>query len=207
MQADFHMEHEYEGPVFGIDEVGRGPLAGPVVAACVYIPPPIRNHPFVSDIKDSKKLSKPKLKILNGLIHDYCEVSIAEHTPQEIDEMNILQASLSAMKNACSFMMHLHPECALIDGNKVPLNMPVNSKAVIKGDGISKSIAAASIVAKYYRDEIMEKLHKEFPYYGWDRNVGYPTTQHRSAIEQHGITPYHRKTFAPVRNFINKQSA
>lgn len=206
MQADFHLEDEYKGTVFGLDEVGRGPLAGPVVAACVYIPPTMRTHPFVSDIKDSKKLSKPKLKILNGLIHEYCEVSIAEHTPQEIDEMNILQASLSAMKQACEAMMHLSPECALIDGNKIPQDMPVNSKAVVKGDGISKSIAAASIVAKYYRDEVMEKLHQEFPHYGWNSNVGYPTIQHRDAIKQHGMTPHHRKSFAPIRDFIQKQS-
>lgn len=201
--ADFSFEDEYDAPVFGVDEVGRGPLAGPVVAACVFIPPEIRRHPFISDVKDSKKLSKPKLKILNGLIHEYCTVEIAEHSPVEIDEMNILQASLSAMKKACNQMNRLSPKCILIDGNKIPEGLE-NGQAVVKGDSISKSIAAASIVAKFHRDAIMEKLHKDFPQYGWNNNVGYPTAQHRDAIIQHGITIHHRRSFGPVKKYLEE---
>lgn len=199
---DFSIEDQYNGPVFGVDEVGRGPLAGPVVAACVHIPLKIRSHPFIKDIKDSKKLSKPKLKIINGLIHEYCDVSIIERSPAQIDEMNILQASLCAMKSACD-KMSLKAERILIDGNKVPAELS-NAQCVIKGDNISKSIAAASIVAKYYRDKIMERLHEEFPQYSWNKNVGYPTAEHRNAIEKFGITIHHRRTFGPVRKYIDQ---
>lgn len=205
--TDFTLEDGYGGPVIGIDEVGRGPLAGPVVAACVYIPPEIRSHPFIKDIKDSKKLSKPKLKILNALINQHCHVSIASHTPEEIDQLNILEASLSAMKQACEELLHTKPIYALIDGNITPPDMPIASQTVTKGDNKSKSIAAASIVAKYYRDEIMRNLHNEFPHYGWDKNVGYPTAQHRDAIEQFGVTLHHRKSFSPVRKYIERFEA
>lgn len=205
--CDFSLEDSFDGAVIGVDEVGRGPLAGPVVAAGVYIPPEIRNHPFVSDIKDSKKLSKAKIKILNTLIHDYCAVSIFSHSPAEIDSMNILNASLSAMAKACAGLTEVQPICALIDGNRTPPNMSVKTQCVIKGDSISKSIAAASIVAKYHRDQIMCNLHEKHPYYGWDNNVGYPTAQHRAALVQYGITPHHRKSFAPVKNALLQCSA
>lgn len=202
---DFKLEDEYDGPVFGVDEVGRGPLAGPVVAACVYIPPAIRTHPFVTELKDSKKLSKPKLRILNSLIHEFCDVEIAEHSPEEIDSLNILQASLSAMNIACSRMKTDAANCVLIDGNKVPQGI-INGRAITKGDSLSKSIAAASIVAKFYRDSIMERLHDEFPHYGWNKNVGYPTAQHRDAIEKHGITIHHRRSFGPIRRYMESQN-
>lgn len=197
---DFLLEDQYDAPVFGVDEVGRGPLAGPVVAACVYIPPDIRSHPFVSDIKDSKKLSKPKLKILSGLIHEYCEVQIVENGPKVIDELNILQASLNAMKTACD-NMPLRPAQIFIDGNRIPANLD-NVRCIIKGDNKSKSIAAASIVAKFHRDQIMERLHDEFPHYGWNKNVGYPTPEHKIAIQKFGITIYHRKSFGPVKRYL-----
>ena len=199
---DFSIENEYEGPVYGIDEVGRGPLAGPVVAACVYIPEKIHHHPFVSDIKDSKKLSKIKLKLLNTLIHKHCPVSIAACSPEEIDRHNILNASLIAMKTAFEGMKNLNPHCVLIDGNRAPKDMNVELRTIVKGDNISKSIAAASIVAKFHRDQIMEQLHAEFPDFGWNKNVGYPTAHHRQAILKFGITPYHRKSFGPVKSYI-----
>ena len=202
---DFSLEDQYDGNVIGIDEVGRGPLAGPVVAASVYIPDDIRLHSFVSDIKDSKKLSKPKLKILNSLIHEYCIVSITEVPPKKIDELNILQASLLAMRQSCEFIDNLDIKCALIDGNKTPKEMPCAAQHVVKGDSISKSIAAASIVAKHHRDSIMEELALAHPHYGWERNVGYPTPEHRDAIKQFGITKHHRKSFAPVRIYMESR--
>lgn len=202
---DFSLENQYDGKVIGIDEVGRGPLAGPVVAASVYIPDDIRQHSFVSDITDSKKLSKPKLKILNSLIHEYCIVSIAEVSPEKIDELNILQASLLAMQQSCKSIDNIDIKYALIDGNKIPKDMPCAAQYVVKGDSISKSIAAASIAAKHYRDSIMEQLATKHPHYGWERNVGYPTPEHRAAIEQFGITEHHRKSFAPVRRYMESR--
>lgn len=207
LNPTFDYEDAIAGPVVGLDEVGRGPLAGPVVAACVYIPDKVRSHPFVSDLRDSKKLSKVKLKILNALIHEHCHVSIAAHSPEEIDEMNILQASLSAMQRACSALKGVQPVHALIDGNRVPKNLPCSAEAVIKGDSKSKSIAAASIVAKFYRDEFMVRLAKDYPVYGWESNVGYPSAQHRNAIWEHGITPHHRKSYAPVKVFLSSLNA
>lgn len=203
--TDFSLEDQYDGKVIGIDEVGRGPLAGPVVAASVYIPDEIRDHPFVTDITDSKKLSKPKLKILNTLIHEYCIVSIAEIPPKKIDELNILQAALLAMQKSCRPTNSIDIKCALIDGNKIPKDMPYQAQYVVKGDSISKSIAAASIVAKHHRDSIMEKLALTHTHYGWERNVGYPTAEHRAAIEQFGITDHHRKSFAPVRRYMESR--
>lgn len=203
----FDYEDTIDGPVCGLDEVGRGPLAGPVVAACVYIPDDVRTHPFILDVQDSKKLSKVKLKILNGLIHDHCIVGIAEHTPEEIDGMNILQASLSAMERALVKLKGITPVHALVDGNKLPRNLPCPAQEIKKGDSISKSIAAASIVAKFYRDEIMIHLASQYPVYGWESNVGYPAPAHLNAIQEHGITPHHRKSFAPVRNFLMTQKA
>ncbi len=198
----FDYEDAIDGPVVGLDEVGRGPLAGPVVAACVYIPDAVRGHPFVSDLQDSKKLTKVKLKNLNAFIHQHCHVAIAEHSPEKIDEMNILQASLSAMKIALSELRGVQAAHALVDGNKLPKDMPCSAEAIKKGDAKSKSIAAASIVAKFYRDELMAKLAQEYPVYGWESNVGYPSAAHRNAIIEHGITPYHRKSFAPVRDYL-----
>ena len=221
----FEYEDSIDGPVCGLDEVGRGPLAGPVVAACVYIPGETRSHPFVSDLQDSKKLSKVKLKILNGLIHEHCIVGIAEHTPAEIDRMNILQASLSAMEKAFMRMIddrarmmetislssripHASSQWhALVDGHMLPRNLPCPAQAIKKGDRISKSIAAASIVAKFYRDDIMIRLADQYPVYGWDSNVGYPAPAHLNAIQEYGITPHHRKSFAPVRNFLESRNA
>ncbi len=232
LNPDFSLEGEYEGPVCGIDEVGRGPLAGPVVAACVYIPPEVRKLEWIAHIKDSKKLSEKRLEMLHEAITTHCAYGIAEIAPQEIDEINILQASLKAMNLAFNNMTSLrgaerrgNPEPqtpmygllppaqgrsrnddrewhALIDGNRVPSNLPCASTPIIKGDSKSKSIAAASIIAKVTRDRIMRKLAAEFPHYGWESNVGYPTQAHRVAIARHGITIHHRRSFGPVKLFL-----
>ncbi len=197
---DFELENTHKGAVCGIDEVGRGPLAGPVVAACVHIPYKTRTLPFITELKDSKKISKPKLEILYEHITQNCTFSIAEISVEEIDKINILQASLKAMTTACRNMEML-PSFALVDGNQTP-DLPCPAKAIIKGDSKSYSIAAASIIAKVTRDRMMKKLHENFPYYGWDTNAGYGSKAHLDGINQHGITEHHRKSYAPIKNFI-----
>lgn len=197
--ADFSYEDGYEGIVCGVDEVGRGPLCGPVVAACVVIPKDKRDMDFIADIKDSKKLSAQKREALYDKIIAHFPHAIAAISPQEIDEINILQASLKAMKIACETIPHL--DHALIDGNKAPA-LSCTHTTIVKGDSKSKSIAAASILAKVYRDRLMHKLHQEFPDYGWMNNAGYPTKEHRDALLTHGITKHHRRSFAPVRKII-----
>jgi len=156
--------------------------------------------PFIFDLKDSKKIAKPKLETLYALITQHCEWQIAEIPPQEVDEINVLQASLKAM--AVSFSnMRTKPVYALVDGNKLP-ELFCPSESVIKGDNKSYSIAAASIVAKVTRDRIMKALHNEFPFYGWDSNAGYGAKVHMAGIDAHGITVHHRKSYAPIKNFL-----
>ncbi len=200
---DFTFEDQYEGIICGIDEVGRGPLSGPVVAAAVIIPKEVRKMEFISAIQDSKKLSAIKREYLHTEIVKHCPYAITEIQPAEIDEINILQASLKAMKTACKYLMPINQ--ALIDGNKIPQNLPCSAQAIVKGDAKSVSIAAASIIAKVHRDKIMQELDRQYPQYGWSSNAGYPTKQHRDALLQYGITPHHRKSFAPVRGIIEKE--
>ena len=206
---DFSLEELYNNLVCGIDEVGRGPLAGPVVTACVYIPPNIRGLSFVSGLQDSKKLSRTKLEYFEAYIKEHCIWSIAECSVSEIDTLNILQASLHAMEKCFSSLPERVREgmCALIDGHIVPKNMPCPAYAITKGDDRSYSIAAASIIAKLTRDRIMEDLHVNHPQYGWNTNVGYPSPAHKEAILKHGITIHHRRSFAPVRNYLAKNAA
>lgn len=202
MSADFSLEDQYDGVVCGLDEVGRGPLAGPVVAACVVIPFEKRHLDFVADIQDSKKVSAKKREILYDKIMEHFPCAVAEVSPYEIDELNILQASLLGMKLAHDEVGNI--DYSLVDGNKSPA-LSSQSMTVIKGDQKSKTIAAASIVAKVHRDRIMSALAEEYPHYGWESNSGYPTKQHREAILQYGITPEHRKSFGPVRSFLESQ--
>jgi ribonuclease HII len=202
---DFSLENLHNGTVCGLDEVGRGPLAGPVVAACVYVPDDVRPMSFVGDIKDSKKLGKRKLAELYDLITQHCVWSVAEISPAEIDQINILQASLKAMATSCRDVHQNTPMIhALVDGNKMPQHLPCPATTVVKGDGLSTSIAAASIVAKVTRDRIMSDLAQQYPHYGWDSNAAYPAPVHLQAIKDHGITPHHRKNFAPVRRYIEE---
>lgn len=198
---DFSLEQSIAGKVCGLDEVGRGPLAGPVVAACVYVPEECYALPFVAEIKDSKKLSKKKLTELYDLIAEHFTFSIQETSPEKIDEINILQASLAAMSQSLE-ALGMQMNHALVDGNRLPANLSCAATPVVKGDNISTSIAAASIMAKVHRDRLMQKLAEEHPHYGWESNAGYPSPQHLAGIEAHGITAHHRKSFAPVRNFI-----
>jgi len=195
-RPDFSFEDQHSGIVCGIDEVGRGPLAGPVVAAAVIW----RRYGLCPDlcaaIHDSKKLSAKKREYLYNKIFDFADVSLAECSVREIDEINILQATLRAMQKACS-NLNTPPDVALVDGNKAP-KLPCKTLTIVKGDSKSLSIAAASIVAKHYRDTLMQKYAEEFPHYGWERNAGYGTREHLEAIEKHGITPLHRLSFAPI---------
>lgn len=205
MRPDFSIEDSIGGMVCGLDEVGRGPLAGPVVAACAYIAPEKRDLDFVYEIRDSKKLTPAKLEKLFHLISEHFVFAITEISPQKIDEVNILQASLLAMKKSHEKIASAGISHALVDGNHCP-KLPCAATPVIKGDGRSVSIAAASILAKVTRDRLMGKLAIKHPHYGWERNVGYPTAEHLAAINKHGVTEYHRRTFAPIRNFIESGS-
>lgn len=185
--------------ICGADEVGRGPLAGPVVAAAVIIPAKGLGADLESQIKDSKKLTDAKRHLLFPLILQECPHAIAEASVEEIDQINILQASLLAMRRAIEALGQV--DHALIDGNKLP-KLSIPATAIVKGDDKSLSIAAASIIAKVSRDETMRSLAKEWPGYGWERNAGYPTAEHIAALEKQGLTPWHRRSFGPVKRLL-----
>ena len=175
----------------GCDEVGRGCLAGPVVAASVILPKHFK-HDFIDD---SKKLHISQREALKIEIEDVAlAYGIGVVYPQEIDEINILNASFLAMHRAID-QLKIKPELLLIDGNRYTPHCSIPYQCIIKGDSKFFSIAAASVLAKTYRDQLMRDLAKEYPHYGWETNVGYPTIAHRQGIRKQGITPYHRKTF------------
>lgn len=181
------------GLVCGIDEAGRGPLAGPVVAAAVILDP----NQAIAGLNDSKKLSEKKRVVLAMEIRQKALAwAVAEASVEEIDRLNILQATFLAMQRAVAGLS-VQPERALVDGNRCPkLAMPV--EAIVQGDGKIASIAAASILAKTVRDEGMLALHAAYPQYGFDRHMGYPTAVHLAALAEHGPSPVHRRSFGPV---------
>ncbi|KPA21213.1 Ribonuclease HII [Shimia sp. SK013] len=183
--------------VAGVDEVGRGPLAGPVTAAAVILDP----ARIPAGLNDSKKLSAKKREVIAQDIWATAQVSVAHATVEEIDEINILRASHLAMERAVA-ALDPAPDYLLIDGNMIPRGLTLTSKAVVKGDGKSVSIAAASIVAKIARDDIMMDLAQQFPGYGWDTNAGYPSKSHKAALQNLGVTPHHRRSFKPVHNIL-----
>ena len=175
----------------GCDEVGRGCLAGPVVAAAVILPPRFR-HPF---LKDSKQLTERRRIEMGELIKQKALAwSIAEVSPLKIDEINILNSSFLAMSIAIR-NLEIEPELLLIDGNRFYSELEIPFECIIKGDSKVGSIAAASILAKNYRDNLMKNLHHEFPFYAWDKNMGYPTKAHRRGIVEFGTTYLHRQSF------------
>ena len=186
-----------EGLICGVDEAGRGPLAGPVVAAAVILDP---QQP-IAGLNDSKKLTAARREMLAVEIREKALAwAVAEASVQEIDRINILQASLLAMQRAVSGLS-LMPEKALVDGNKCPvLACPV--EAIVGGDGKLAAIAAASILAKTVRDAQMQELHVLYPQYGFDRHKGYPTALHLAALREHGISPVHRRSYGPVAQLI-----
>mgnify|MGYP000870749959 CR=1 FL=1 len=190
--------------VCGIDEVGRGPLAGPVTAAAVVLPPTGLPADLAAAIRDSKALSEAARDRLAPEIRRHAlGFAIAEASVAEIDDLNILRATLLAMRRAVDGLAALGvvPTHALVDGKILP-DLPCPGTAVVKGDSRSLSIAAASIIAKVARDSVMRELHAQFPGYGWDRNAGYPTAQHRDALKRLGATPHHRTSFSPVREVL-----
>lgn len=181
----------------GCDEAGRGPLAGPVFAAAVILPPDFKNEL----LNDSKQLTERQRDQLRPIIErEAIAWAVAQVTAEEIDRINILNAAILAMHRALEQLVP-QPEHIIVDGNRFKPYIPANSliaiphQTIVKGDGKYMSIAAASVLAKTHRDEYMRRLHEEYPMYGWNRNMGYPTPEHRKAIGKYGISPYHRKTF------------
>ncbi|AFO92997.1 ribonuclease HII [Phaeobacter inhibens] len=186
--------------IAGVDEVGRGPLAGPVTAAAVILDP--ENIP--EGLNDSKKLSAKRREAVEASIFAQAEVSIAHASVEEIDSLNILRASHLAMERAVA-ALDPAPDYLLIDGNLIPKGLLQPAEFVIKGDAKSVSIAAASIVAKQARDRIMVDLAQQFPGYGWEKNAGYPSKQHREALVSLGVTPHHRRSFKPVHKMLYQE--
>lgn len=185
--------------IAGVDEVGRGPLAGPVVAASVILP----DGCDYAQYEDSKKLTPKKRKELSVLLHEIgAIIGIGVISETKIDSVNILQASLLAMKKSLE-VMPVTPDFLLVDG-KFPVPVAVSQQPLVKGDSRSASIAAASIIAKVVRDELMDKYHRQYPHYNFQKNKGYPTAEHRRVLAEIGPCPLHRKTFAGVREFYSR---
>ena len=193
----FAREHALGGRVAGVDEVGRGPLAGPVVAAAVVLDPAC----LPEGLDDSKKLSPARREALSETVLRVADTGIGWASVDEIDRLNIRAASLLAMARAVGALTQ-RPDHALIDGNAVPEGLPCKAEALVRGDARSMSIAAASIVAKVARDREMADLARAHPGYGWERNMGYPTAAHREALLHLGVTPHHRRSFRPVHNIL-----
>lgn len=187
LQLSYHTE----GLEAGCDEAGRGCLAGPVFAAAVILPDGYF-HPLLNDSK--QMTARQRAEVRDHIIANATAWAVAEVSPEEIDRINILNASFEAMQRAVE-RLSIRPQHLLIDGNRFRSRLDIPYRCEIKGDGRFANIAAASVLAKTFRDEYMARLHEEFPHYGWDRNAGYPTRQHREAIARHGLTPHHRLTF------------
>ncbi|ELI5445179.1 ribonuclease HII [Vibrio parahaemolyticus] len=183
--------------IAGVDEVGRGPLVGDVVTAAVILDP---NNP-IEGLNDSKKLSeKKRLALLPEIKEKALAWAVGRCSPEEIDELNILQATMVAMQRAIAGLK-VQPDLVLIDGNRCP-ELPMDSQAVVKGDLRVAEISAASIIAKVVRDQEMEELDKQYPQFGFAKHKGYPTKAHFEAIEQHGVISEHRKSFKPVKKAL-----
>lgn len=190
-QPEVRCWHQGYRRVAGVDEVGRGCLAGPVVAAAVILPP----HIQLEEVRDSKQL-RPQMrtKLAEKLRAQALAIGLGLCTPEEIDRLNIFKAALEAMRRAVANLQP-PPDYVLIDGNRCFPDPPCPAESIVKGDQRSLLIAAASIIAKTTRDALMHRLHREFPVYGWDRNVGYPTRAHYEALARYGPSPYHRRSF------------
>ena len=199
MEPDFGQEEAalQGGAIFvvGVDEVGRGPLAGPVTAAAVRLEP----GRLPQGLRDSKAMTALARERLYDWLMQHAQVSVAHASVEEIDALNILRASHLAMERAVAALPADH---ALVDGNLIPRGLACASRAIVKGDATCLSIAAASVIAKVTRDRIMVDLAQQHPPYGWDRNAGYPTKAHLQALLVFGVTPFHRRSFGPVHNIL-----
>ncbi len=201
---DFSLEQAAKGVVAGIDEAGRGPWAGPVVAAAAILDRERIPADIAHRLDDSKKLSHAKREALFACLTqgDWALIGIGMASPAEIDSVNILQATYLAMRRAFE-ALGVRADLALVDGNRPP-PLPCKVQTVVKGDGLSLSIAAASIAAKVTRDRLMTDLSARYPGYGWESNAGYGTAQHQAALAQLGVTPEHRRSFAPVAALVGR---
>ncbi len=207
---DFELEKMLPNPVVGIDEAGRGPWAGPVVAGAVVIKDFDLDVFLLSELNDSKKLTAKKREILYERLFAAQEdgkvlIGIGQASAEEIDNMNILQVTFLAMRRAYEALPE-KPPFALIDGNRLPKDFPCAAKAIVKGDGRSYSIAAASIVAKVYRDRLMAGLAKKYPYYGFEKNAGYGTPAHIEGLRKYGVIEEHRRSYKPIQAFLHQQA-
>lgn len=201
MKPTLIIEQSYGGIIIGVDEVGRGCLAGPVIAAAVILPTITDIVQWMQPINDSKIMSAKMREKIAADIHHHCEVSIGRAEVSEIEELNILQASLLAMQRAVTGLKTRAVTAVLVDGNKAP-KIDYKVQTVIDGDAKSISIAAASIVAKVARDQEMTELAKSYPIFGWEKNAGYGTAHHRNALNANTITPHHRRTFKPIQKIL-----
>ena len=208
---DWKIEDTFSGSVCGIDEAGRGPWVGPVVAGAVIFLTREINPQLLTDLNDSKKLSAKKREQLYDLLlaeaaQEHICYGIGMASAKEIDELNILQATFLAMKRATE-KLKVKPQYALIDGNRLPADFPCETSCYIGGDARSFSISAASIIAKVYRDKLMAEMANAYPQYGFEKNAGYGTKEHITALQKYGITPEHRRSYKPIKEFLNKIGA
>ncbi len=191
--------------IAGVDEAGRGPLAGPVVAAAVVLNPDAMTDPVWARLDDSKRMTDRARDLLFDHITASADVGVGIVDLKAIEKLNILGATMKAMADAVASLAS-KPDHVLIDGNRMPM-LTCSAETIVKGDGKSLSIAAASVIAKVTRDRIMADLNIQYPGYGWDRNAGYGTAEHLDALKRLGVTPHHRKTFAPVRKILSSEDS
>lgn len=207
---DFEWEDKFNAVTAGVDEAGRGPWAGPVAAGAVVILDRNLDEFLLQGLNDSKKLSAWKREQLYEHLFaaeakGQVAIGIGLASAQEIDETNILQATFAAMRRAVA-QLKVQPQYALIDGNQNPRDFPCRSCTVVKGDAKSYSIAAASIVAKVYRDRLMCELARKYPHYAFEKNAGYGTSAHVAGLKTHGVTPEHRRSYKPIQKFLLEQA-
>lgn len=203
---DFELENEVKGVVAGVDEAGRGPWVGPVVAGCAVFLSREVDEWLLANLNDSKKIAKKKREKLYELILAEAAkgnmlIGVGEASAREIDEVNILNATFLAMKRAVD-NAGVFPDMVLVDGNREPRGIEFPVKAVVKGDAKSYSVSAASILAKVYRDRLMENMAKIYQGYGFEKNAGYGTKEHIAGLRKFGVTPEHRRSYAPVKEFL-----